>query len=140
MKLVFIGAPGRGKTTLLQCILKAGPVSRKPQRPVISTLGVRVTDWKYPHRSGVMYNLKCWDFAGQEDFYSTHQCFLSPRSIFVLVYDFSKGTSELDSIVPWLLNINARAPQSQVIVVGTHKDLVPTGRGLCGSEAHLSRK
>jgi leucine-rich repeat kinase 2 len=126
MKLMFIGGPGRGKTSLLQCVLKGGPLNKKLRQSSLSTLGVQVIDWKYTHRSGDSYHLKCWDFAGQEDFYSTHQCFLTPRSVYVLVYDFNRGLSELDSIVSWLLNINARAPQSQVIIVGTHKDLVPS--------------
>lgn len=129
MKLMFVGAAQRGKTTLLQCI-RSGGVS-PARKSHLSTLGVRVLQWKYAHRPGVEYKLSCWDFAGQEDFYATHQCFLTPRSVYLLVYDMSRGEKELPSIVSWLLNIHARAPQSPVIVVGTHRDLIPKGGELC---------
>ena len=43
------------------------------------------------------------------------------------VYNFSLGEKELDSLLPWLLNIQARAPQSSVIIVGTHVDKVRPG-------------
>lgn len=131
MKLMLVGAAERGKTTLLQCIRSGTVTSRKSHRrpPVLSTLGVQVSQWRYTHRPGVEYKLSCWDFAGQEDFYATHQCFLTPRSVYLLVYDMSRGDKELPSIVSWLLNIHARAPQSPVIVVGTHRDLIPKGGG-----------
>ena len=44
-----------------------------------------------------------------------------------LVYNLSKGESELDALVPWLLNIQARAPGSPVVVVGTHRDIISEG-------------
>ena len=74
------------------------------------------------------YTLSTWDFAGQEEFYSTHQCFLSNRSLYLVVYNLSLGPEEAEMLRPWLLNIQARAPGCPVIVVGTHKDLVLRGR------------
>ena len=44
-----------------------------------------------------------------------------------VVYNFSRGESELQSLLPWLLNIQARAPSSPVIIVGTHVDKIPRG-------------
>ena len=40
--------------------------------------------YSYQHRPGVMYNINCWDFAGQKEFYSTHQCFLTIRSLYLV--------------------------------------------------------
>lgn len=39
-----------------------------------------------------------------------------------LVYNLHCGVSELQYLQPWLLNIQARAPSSLVIIVGTHLD------------------
>ena len=44
-----------------------------------------------------------------------------------MVYNFSRGENELQSLLPWLLNIQARAPSSPVIIVGTHVDKIPRG-------------
>jgi hypothetical protein len=32
----------------------------------------------------VVYTLSTWDFAGQEEFYSTHQCYLSNRALYLV--------------------------------------------------------
>ncbi|KAH9504825.1 hypothetical protein Btru_062039 [Bulinus truncatus] len=124
MKLMVVGYGGRGKTSLLQALKKRIRYSEKPS----VTVGVIVDDWKYERQrfgKTIMYTLNTWDFAGQEDFYSTHQCFLSNRTVYLVVYDISLGTDEIDKLKPWLSNIHARAPGCPVIVVGTHCDLVP---------------
>ncbi|KAK6177348.1 hypothetical protein SNE40_015467 [Patella caerulea] len=121
MKLMVVGYGGRGKTTLLRALCKKYKKSAE-DRP---TVGVIVNDWKYErHKFGknCAYTIRTWDFAGQEDFYSTHQCFLSNRAVYLIVYDVSRGVSEIDRLQPWLSNILARAPACPVIVVGTHYD------------------
>jgi hypothetical protein len=45
-----------------------------------------------------------------------------PLSSLQLVYNFFHGESELRYLEPWLLNIQARAPSSPVLIVGTHMD------------------
>ena len=47
--------------------------------------------------------------------------------LFQVIYNLSKGPSEVDMLRPWLVNIQARAPNCPVIVVGTHKDMVQRG-------------
>ncbi|XP_070193267.1 leucine-rich repeat serine/threonine-protein kinase 2-like isoform X2 [Littorina saxatilis] len=121
MKLMVVGYGGRGKTSLLQTLKKK--VRNTPAPPV--TVGVIVDEWKFERNKSVTYTLSTWDFAGQEDFYSTHQCFLSNRTLYLVVYDISLGTEEVDKLKPWLANIHARAPGCPVIIVGTHYDLLP---------------
>ena len=36
------------------------------------------------HGKEVQFTMRTWDFAGQEEFYSTHQCFLSNRAIYLV--------------------------------------------------------
>lgn len=38
------------------------------------------------------------------------------------MYNFYHGEEELKYLQPWLLNIQARAPSSPVLIVGTHLD------------------
>lgn len=61
----------------------------------------------------------------QEEYYATHQCFLTRRSLYLLLWDITQGIEGLKSLQPWLENIEGRAPKSPVIVVATHLDQVP---------------
>ncbi|XP_077988732.1 leucine-rich repeat serine/threonine-protein kinase 2-like [Glandiceps talaboti] len=127
IKLMLVGFGARGKSTLLRSLQRIKPVSDVN----IATVGVEVKEWKIPVRRGskkVQYCLSTWDFAGQEDFYSTHPIFLSQRALYLVVYDVSRGPEEVQTLRPWLLTIHARSPHSPVIVVGTHKDKVPKER------------
>ena len=46
-----------------------------------------------------------WDFGGQEEYYVTHQCFMSTRSLYLVVWDVAKGKEGIDELGPWLHNI-----------------------------------
>ena len=37
------------------------------------------------------FKFKIWDFGGQEDFYTTHQCFLSTLALYLLVWNLQEG-------------------------------------------------
>ena len=67
---------------------------------------------------------KCWDFAGQEEYYATHQCFLSQRSLYLLVWNVEERDEGIASLKPWLDNLQFRVPLSLVIIVGTHLDKI----------------
>lgn len=126
MKLVVVGKAGRGKTLLLNQLLEDNSAS--PHRDIM------VRDWyvkdtkaecKTCHRKCVSYMITTWDLKGCDVFYSAYQCLLSSRTLFLAVYDVSKGVSEIDALRPWLLNIHAYAPDASVMLVGTHKDKIP---------------
>lgn len=59
-------------------------------------------------------------------YYATHQYFLSKRSLYLVVWRIDEGKSGLIEVLQWLGNIQARAPNSPVIIVGTHQDNVGT--------------
>ncbi|PAA77610.1 hypothetical protein BOX15_Mlig015348g2 [Macrostomum lignano] len=132
MKLMLVGFGGRGKTSLLRALMKL----KQPERQSPPTVGIAVTPWSFRcyHRKQkwVTYQLSCWDFAGQEEFYATHQCFLSQRAIYLLIYSLQSCftvegcDAELRRLKPWLVNIKAQAPACPVICVGTHADTLPS--------------
>ncbi|EMP38944.1 Leucine-rich repeat serine/threonine-protein kinase 2 [Chelonia mydas] len=122
MKLMIVGNTGSGKTTLLQQLMKCKRSDLGTQNP---TIGIDVKDWSVPVKGKVKKDLilNVWDFAGQEEFYSTHPHFMTQRALYLAVYDLSKGQAEVDAMKPWLFNIKARASSSPVILVGTHLDV-----------------
>ena len=83
-------------------------------------MGVDVGIWKYRKdldseprkkkgktmRSVTFYT---WDFGGQEEYYVTHQCFLSTRSLYLAVWNITKGEEGIEELGPWLHNIQVHA-------------------------------
>ena len=59
--------------------------------------GIAMDEFRYNRREfGLFSNypefkFKIWDFGGQEDFYTTHQCFLSTLALYLLVWNLQEG-------------------------------------------------
>lgn len=107
-------------------------VNSKTSRGInMSTVGVDIGDWVYEKKRGQANSnfgpvvFRTWDFGGQREYYATHQYFLSKRSLYLVVWKISDGAKGIQEILQWLVNIQARAPNSPVIIVGTHYDLGP---------------
>ena len=74
--------------------------------------------------------LKVFDLAGDEAFLSSHQFFLSENTLYQVVFDMSAYTVsktslsiyQLGRLELWLQVIYSRAPNSHVLLVGTHAD------------------
>ncbi|XP_054737581.1 leucine-rich repeat serine/threonine-protein kinase 1 isoform X1 [Anastrepha obliqua] len=149
MKLMVVGVQGIGKTTLLDLLRQGGGSQKsrasenhwakrmghsrntaKPNRGGnISTVGVDIGTWvcekrkKSPGSHGPVI-FRTWDFGGQKEYYATHQYFLSKRSLYLVLWKITDGHKGLAEILQWLGNIQARAPNSPVIIVGTHFDAI----------------
>ncbi|XP_070542862.1 leucine-rich repeat serine/threonine-protein kinase 1-like [Ptychodera flava] len=132
MKLMVVGLQNQGKTSLL-AVLRGLPLPRN-----VVTNGIVIDEWRLPdqnkssslgfHRNknlGPEVIFSTWDLAGQSEYYITHQCFLTTNTLYLAVFNVSKGEDGLKDLEPWLLNIQARAPESHVILVGTHVDTIP---------------
>ena len=84
---------------------------KRGDRPNISTVGIVVSDWTYYKRVKESQTalrsitFMTWDFGGQEEYYATHQCFLSRRSLYLVVWNVTHGLKGAEEIKPWLLNI-----------------------------------
>ena len=118
MKLMLVGKQLMGKSTI---------VARLQGRKIgnESTVGVDVSEWRYnPRHKKKEFTFSIWDFAGQEEYYATHQCFLSKRSLYLLCWNITEGDKGIADLKPWLNNISLRAPGSNVVVVATFLDMV----------------
>ncbi|XP_072039567.1 leucine-rich repeat serine/threonine-protein kinase 1-like [Amphiura filiformis] len=131
MKVILVGPSQTGKTELL-CSLTG---SEWPQ----SDLGVNVIsktslnfDRNVVIKSSLVHafaennvdiQFTIWDLKGSDDFLVIHQAFLTPHSIYLLVWDMTKRDDEsMKKLESHVLNIKARAPLSPIIAVGTHID------------------
>ncbi|MFZ1234262.1 MAG: leucine-rich repeat protein [Thiofilum sp.] len=84
-KLIIVGEPAAGKTTLMETLLDEDFELSKDTE---STLGVQVrTGWTFPHpnKPDTIFTTNIWDFGGQQIQYMTHQFFLTPSAAYVLV-------------------------------------------------------
>lgn len=80
------------------------------------------------HKGEITNNTTCVSGSPQEEYYATHQCFLTRRSLYLLLWNVMDGEEGLRSLKSWLENIEGRAPKSPVIVIGTHVDLLPSNK------------
>ncbi|XP_071051470.1 leucine-rich repeat serine/threonine-protein kinase 1 isoform X2 [Onthophagus taurus] len=146
IKLMIVGVQGIGKTSLLEQLRQEGVSRKKPEHWAkrmgnkninvktcrgtnISTVGVDIGDWIYEKKirnqsthGPVIF--RTWDFGGQKEYYATHQYFLSKRSLYLVVWKIADGYKGINEILQWLVNIQARAPNSPVLIIGTHYDIV----------------
>ncbi|XP_062510681.1 leucine-rich repeat serine/threonine-protein kinase 1-like isoform X2 [Corticium candelabrum] len=152
IKLMLVGCHRQGKTTLLRVLTQGSKATTAPthfnQRrervhtgdngdlkyDQISTVGVDLGKWTYTKPEPFIFfgrrtqrpaiEFLTWDFAGQDEYYATHQCFLSKRALYLVVWNVEKDREGIEEMEKWLMNIQARAPNAAVILVGTHIDKV----------------
>jgi GTPase SAR1 family protein len=117
-KVLFVGEGEVGKSSLCKS-LKGDGQSTFTER----TKGVDVHYLEL--NSGIV---SIWDFAGQQDFFSSHNIFTKDnigRSLFVVVFKLNDNDEVIrHSIKKWTLIAIDQSPRSDIILVGTHLDQV----------------
>ena len=147
-KLVLTGYSGAGKTTISQLILL---LASKPETGFFSWLSSgRVTDVEcltagiiplhVESEVGEVGNMVIYDFAGQQEYYSSHAAVLerimrNSAAIFVCIVDLSQCMDKIsESIHYWISFIENTCSSAQgsshVIIVGSHTDLIKSSREL----------
>uniref|UniRef100_A0A3Q1I1B7 non-specific serine/threonine protein kinase n=1 Tax=Acanthochromis polyacanthus TaxID=80966 RepID=A0A3Q1I1B7_9TELE len=123
LKMLVIGPSRQGKTALVEALQtgKAFPFT-------LSERSISTSTWELdkPNRGknndSVLFSV--WDIGGQASMSTVNQCFFTDKALYVVIWNLALGEEAVANLQTWLLNIEARAPNSVVIVVGTHLDLI----------------
>lgn len=131
LKMVMVGLAEAGKTTIVRNLINdsSDGETGSPDR----TVGVEIHEWQPADDKPLKVSI--WDFAGQADYYASHQIFLTRGGLFVLVVDLfalSEDSAKSGSQDPladphgrvyrWLHMLDLRVPGAVVTLVGTHAD------------------
>lgn len=120
VKLILVGEGRVGKT----CIANALIHDNYQLDGMESTEGINIDRWIIPQNEISEINshitrdfqINIWDFGGQEIYHSTHQFFLTKRSIYLLVTE-SRKEDRYDDFYYWLNVIKLLGDKSPVIMV-----------------------
>jgi internalin A len=128
-KLLVVGDGKVGKSSVVERLIYD---TFNPNKQ--TTLGVEINDEMKILQSEVKgkdepIKLNIWDFGGQEIQHSTHQFFLTTRSLYLLVIDARKG-DQLSNIEYWLKLIESFAGASPIIIVVNQIDQLKGQRPL----------
>ena len=117
-KMLLVGQGNVGKTCIRERLIRN---QYDPNRN--KTDGIDIESWNIEINQD-QYQINVWDFGGQEIMHSTHQFFLTKRSLYLLVVDTTLGEEE-NRIEYWLKIIQSFGKDSPVIIVGNKADQHP---------------
>jgi len=120
VKLIIVGEGRVGKT----CLTKALSEENFVLDDESSTEGINIAEWNISDaemsnaNTNVNHDIRVniWDFGGQEIYHSTHQFFLTKRSVYLLVTESRKEDSHEDFYY-WLNIIKLLGDKSPVVMV-----------------------
>ncbi|HYC91360.1 MAG TPA: COR domain-containing protein [Thermoanaerobaculia bacterium] len=123
-KLLIVGEPGAGKTSLTKKIENPDYQLREDEQ---STEGIGIIHTTFPTRLRVEgsadtlardFHVSIWDFGGQEIYHATHQFFLTRRSLYVLVADSRKEDTDFHY---WMNIVELLSDGSPLLVIKNEK-------------------
>ncbi len=128
IKILLVGEAKTGKTSLIQK-LKFNKYNINQDK----TDGIVIEPFKFGELPTFANQKKLngtaayfWDFGGQEIMSSTHQFFMTKRSVYLLVLEARKDAETDKQVRQWMERIQAFGGDSPVIIVGNKIDLNPS--------------
>ena len=145
-KLILTGYSGAGKTTISQLILllasETGIFSWLSSGRVtdVECLTAGIIPLHVESKVNELGNMVIYDFAGQQDYYSSHAAVLehimrNSAAIFVCIIDLSQCVDKISESIHYWISFKENAcssaqGSSHVIFVGSHADLVKSSQEL----------
>lgn len=112
-KLLIVGEGNVGKTCLMERLINP-EVNLKST--VFSTEGIDIKRWYIKTNKFNDFQINIWDFGGQEIYHSTHQFFLTKRSLYIFVW-IARTDDNILSFDYWLNVIKLLSDNAPVLVV-----------------------
>ena len=109
-KVIFLGDGGAGKTHTIKRMLNK---SQDEEIDTRTTLGISINRFAAEGKNG-KFDINFWDFGGQENMHAMHRCFLTERTLYVVVINNRWNLDQQARY--WLDNIRSFAPDSPVIL------------------------
>ncbi|MFM2290491.1 MAG: hypothetical protein RIS29_304, partial [Bacteroidota bacterium] len=109
-KLLIVGQGNVGKTYLMNRLIH----NSIPETN--TTEGIDIKTWNIETNSSSNFRVNVWDFGGQEIYHSTHQFFLTNRSLYMLIWE-ARTDQHLISFDYWLNVIRLLSNNSPIIIV-----------------------
>ena len=132
-KLILTGDSGAGKTSLTELIVRLA-TQRSTARECVADVQCFTAGIVPHHIQSKLGNFVVYDFAGQQEYYSSHAAILEhvmqqSAVMFLCLVDLSKSNESIcQSLHYWLSFINnacsSAAIGSHVAIIGSHSDLV----------------
>ncbi len=124
MKLVIVGEKGSGKSTLFRQFVRGNSSGNNADS------AMEMASFDFPSRIRVRRDrpritFHVIDFAGDDIYRCTHNCFLTYRTIYLCLWNVTGGKGSLERLCPWLHGIQACVPGSPVLLVATHANRRP---------------
>ena len=110
-KVLFLGQGSVGKTSLVNRLIK-NLFDENEEK----TDGINICEWNIEDKNNEKIKLNIWDFGGQEIMHSTHQFFLTKRSLYILVLNARAGENQSD-LYYWLEMIRVYGGGSPLLIV-----------------------
>ncbi|MCU4175220.1 COR domain-containing protein [Carboxylicivirga sp. N1Y90] len=113
-KLLIVGEGGVGKTCLMEKLIDS---TFTITDSMSTTEGIDIKRWTLPIDSNSSVDINIWDFGGQEIYHSTHQFFLTKRSIYLFLWTARTDDDSSGRFEYWLNAIKLLSDDSPLIIV-----------------------
>lgn len=128
LRLMVVGPENIGKTRLVRRLSRKEYNALSTDGIEVETFKLKLGKSKASDSKVTSFEVKAYDFGGQEVFYPTHSFFIGPRSLYIAVFKLVPDIDSINwqSLEYWLRTIkllaNSEIGKPSVIVVGTHLD------------------
>lgn len=128
IKIILIGDPEAGKTSLLKRLNGNEFDSNEPQTDGINIVDIDFSKSNLFKNEKKLHGIKgrFWDFGGQEIMSATHRLFLSNRAVYILLLQARDDKASEKQVIDWIEQIKATGGDSPVIVVANKIDINPS--------------